>query len=107
MDCSLPDSSVHGILRARILEWAAIPFFRGSSQPRDWTQVSCFAGRFFTICCCVCVFVCVCKGDKKGLKREVRLRSRSEEATHLAREFASYQDNKAISQAFKQENDKT
>ena len=56
---------------------------------------------------CVCVCVCVCRGDKKGLKREVRLRSRSEEATHLAREFASYQDNKAISQAFKQENDKT
>ena len=49
MDCSLPGSSVHGILQARILEWVAIPFFRGSSQPRDWTQVSCIAGGFFTI----------------------------------------------------------
>ena len=36
MDCSLPGSSVHGILWARILEWGAIPFSRGSSQPRDY-----------------------------------------------------------------------
>ena len=39
---------VHGILQARILEWVAFPFSMGSSQPRDWTQVSCIAGRFFT-----------------------------------------------------------
>ena len=39
-DCSLPGSSVHGIFQARILEWAAISFSRGSSQPRDWTQAS-------------------------------------------------------------------
>ena len=38
MDCSLPDSSVHEVLQARILEWVAIPFSRGSSQPRDQTQ---------------------------------------------------------------------
>ena len=38
--CSLPGSSVHGILQARKLEWVAIPFSRGSSQPRDWTQFS-------------------------------------------------------------------
>ena len=49
MGCSLPSSSVHGILQARILEWVAIPFFRGSSLARDWTLVSCIAGRFFTI----------------------------------------------------------
>ena len=49
MDCSLPGSSVHGILQARILEWVAIPFSRGSSRPKDQTQVSCIAGRFFTI----------------------------------------------------------
>ena len=42
-------SSVHGISQARILEWVAIPFSRGSSQPRDQTQVSCIASRFFTI----------------------------------------------------------
>ena len=42
MDCSLPGSSVHGILQAlRRLEWVAIPFSRGSSQHRDRTQVSC------------------------------------------------------------------
>ena len=35
MDCSLPGSSVHGVLQARALEWVAIPFSRGSSQPRD------------------------------------------------------------------------
>ena len=45
----LPGSSVHGILQARILEWVAIPFPRGSSQPRDRIQISLIAGRFFTI----------------------------------------------------------
>ena len=49
MDCSPPGSSVHGILQARILEWVPLSFSRGSSQPRDWTQVSCIIGRFFTI----------------------------------------------------------
>ena len=50
MDCSLPVSLVHGILQARILEWVAISFSRGSSQSRYWTWVSCvscIAGRFF------------------------------------------------------------
>ena len=42
------DYTVHGILQARILEWVAFPFSRGSSQPRDWTQVSHIAGGFFT-----------------------------------------------------------
>ena len=41
MDCSPPGSSVHGVSQARILEWVAICFSRWSSQPRDWTQVSC------------------------------------------------------------------
>ena len=49
MDCSLSGSSVHGILQATILEWITIPFYRGSSWPRDWTQVFCIAGRFFTV----------------------------------------------------------
>ena len=48
MDCSLPGSTVHGISQARVLEWVAIPFSRGSSWLRDPTQVSCMAGRFFT-----------------------------------------------------------
>ena len=47
--CSLPGSFVHGIFQARVLEWVAIPFSRVSSWPRDWTQVSCIVGRFFTI----------------------------------------------------------
>ena len=49
MDFSPPVSSVHGILQARIQEWVAIPFSRGSSQPRDQTWVSHIAGRFFAI----------------------------------------------------------
>ena len=49
MDCSPPGYSVLGILQARILEWVAIPFSRGSSRLSDWTQASCIAGRFFTI----------------------------------------------------------
>ena len=49
MDCNPPGSSVHGISQAIILEWIAISFSRGSSQPRDQTQVSCIAGRFFSI----------------------------------------------------------
>ena len=48
MDCSPPGSSIHGILQARILEWVAMSSSRRSSQPRDQTQVSCIAGRFFT-----------------------------------------------------------
>ena len=47
--CNPMDYTVHGILQARILEWAAFLFCRGSSQPRDQTPVSCIAGRFFTI----------------------------------------------------------
>ena len=49
MDCNLPGSSVHGILQARITEWVAIPFSKGSSQLRDWTWVSHIVGKFFTI----------------------------------------------------------
>ena len=49
-DGSPLDSSVHGILQLRILEWVAIPFFIGSSQPRDKNLVSCISGRFFIIC---------------------------------------------------------
>ena len=48
MDCGLPGSSIHGIFQARVLEWVAISFSRGSSQPRDQTQVSCTAGWHFT-----------------------------------------------------------
>ena len=46
--CDPMNYTVRGILQARSLEWVAFPFSRGSSQPRDWTQVSLIAGRFFT-----------------------------------------------------------
>ena len=49
MDYSSPGSSVHGFLQTRIMEWVAISFSRGSSQPRDGTWVSYIAGRFFTV----------------------------------------------------------
>ena len=49
MDCSLPGSSVHGIFQAIVLEWIAISFSKGYSQPRDQTWVSPIAGRVFTI----------------------------------------------------------
>ena len=49
MDWGPPSSSVHGILHIRILEWVVIPFSRGSSQPRNRTQVSFTAGKVFTV----------------------------------------------------------
>ena len=49
MDCSLPGSSVYGIFQARVLEWVAISFSRGSSLPRDRTWVSHVVGRRFTV----------------------------------------------------------
>ena len=49
VDCSLPRSSIHGIFQARVLEWVAISFSRGSSWPRDWTRVSHIVGRRLTV----------------------------------------------------------
>ena len=49
MGCSLPSSSVHEILQARILEWVAMPFSRASARSRDQIWVSRIAGRFFTV----------------------------------------------------------
>ena len=46
--CDPMDYRAHGILQARVLEWVAVAFSRGSSQPRDQSQVSCIAGGFFT-----------------------------------------------------------
>ena len=46
--CDPMDYTILGILQARILEWVTFPFSRGSSQPRDWTQVSCMVGGFLT-----------------------------------------------------------
>ena len=49
MDCSLPGFSIHRFSQARIMEWVAISFSRGSSWPRDWTPVSCIIGRLLTL----------------------------------------------------------
>ena len=48
VDCGQPGSSVHGISQPRTLEEVAISFSRGSPRPRNWTRISCTAGRFFT-----------------------------------------------------------
>ena len=48
MDYNLPGSSVHEISQTRMLDWVAITFSRGSSQPRDETRISCIAGGIFT-----------------------------------------------------------
>ena len=50
MDCSPPGSSIHGISQSRILEWVAISFSRGSSQPQDWTHVSCIGRKVLYHC---------------------------------------------------------
>ena len=63
MDGNLPGSEVHGIFQARILEWAAISFSRGSSQPRDRTPVSCIADGRFT--------VWATRGSRKILRQSV------------------------------------
>ena len=71
VDCSLPGSSVHGILQARILQWVTISFSRGSSQTTFLSWVSCVGRRILYhlshqgsphmyVCVCVCVSVCVC-----------------------------------------------
>ena len=49
MACSPPGSSIHGIFQARVLEWLNISFSRGSSRPKDWTQVSYIAFRIYQI----------------------------------------------------------
>ena len=61
MDYSLSGSSIHRFLQARILEWIPISFSRGSSRPKDWTLVSCIAGRFFTVWATTEVLVLYCK----------------------------------------------
>ena len=68
MDCSLPGSSVHGILQIRILEGVAIFFSRGSFRPRDRIQVSCTAGRLFTIQATreATVFICISSDINEG-----------------------------------------
>ena len=63
-DCSPSGSSVHGILQARILEWVAISFSRGSSRPRDRTQVSHIAGKYFNLW--------VTREVEEKLKREIK-----------------------------------
>ena len=72
IDCSLPASSVHGISLGRILEWVAISFSRGSSWPRDQTQVSHIVGRCFTVWATKEVLTTI-----KGLANHIRFMPKS------------------------------
>ena len=65
MDCSLQGSSVHENFQASVLEWVAISFSRGSSWPRDQTQISCIAGRHFTVWAIRKVKKCTSKDKNK------------------------------------------
>ena len=67
---SPPGSFVHGILQARILQWEAITFSRGSSWPRYQIQVSCNAGGFFTIWAIWEAQIWPCRGTKAGRRRK-------------------------------------
>ena len=75
MDCSPPGSSVHGILQARILEWVAISYFRGSSQPKDWTCIfvsPALAGKLLTTSATWEADLKGFVGGKKGFKVKVK-----------------------------------
>ena len=61
MNCSLWGSSVHAIFQARVLEWVAFPFSRGSSWPRDQTRVSCITDRRFTLWATGKFFIIACR----------------------------------------------
>ena len=71
VDCSLPGSSIHGILKARILKWVAISFSRGSSRSRNRTPISHIAGRRFTLWATreayIYILVCICEFQTHNL----------------------------------------
>ena len=76
MGCSLPESSLCGILQARILEWVAMSFSRGSSRPRHQTQSPNISGRFFTIWATVIPFHFLCLQFHLGLRQRLLWRVR-------------------------------
>ena len=84
MDCNPPGSFVHGILQARVLEWVAIPFSRGSSQPRDWTQLSCIAGGFFTIWATLRLVFWFCL---KKTRKQTQGKKKKQEVPNLCKSF--------------------
>ena len=79
--CNPMDYKVHGILQARILEWLAIPFSRGSSQPRDRTEVSHIAGGFFISWATL-------------VNKEIRVKKRRRKATKIG---STHKERKQIS----------
>ena len=96
--CDPEDYNIQGILQARTLEWVAFPFSRGSSQPRDRTQVSHIGGRCFTqiqpsecgVAECVCV--CVCDGNRVGGGRRERGRTWAQVVVMRARALSQPPD---------------
>ena len=93
--CNPMGCTDHGILQARILEWVAFPFSGGSSQPRDWTQVSCIAGRFF--------YQLSCKGNPRVMEWVAypfsRGSSRSRNQTEISHIASGFFTNWALREA--------
>ena len=88
MDCSLPGSSVHGILQARTLDWVAMLSSRGSSRLRDWTRVSCgscIAGRFFTAVSPEELYQCVDTFKESGPWQHLESLNREGDQRHCPR----------------------
>ena len=90
MDCRLPGSSVHGISQARILEWGAISFSRGSSQPRDWTCAPCIGRQI--------LYQLSYKGSPKMSHRPIQCKAEKEGS---AKECSNYHTFALISHALK------
>ena len=92
MDCSLPGSSIHGILQARILEWVAISFSRRSPWPRDRTQVSHISGRRFNLWATREAPGCLCKVHRdfrrKRQGQTVKNSNASRHVCHLLQQVA-------------------
>ena len=92
IDCSLPGSSIHGILQARILEWVAISFSRGPSQPRGRTQVSRIAGRCFNLWAVyshsilqgIALVPGICNQSVQMNKRGISVREINQNSIHLS-----------------------
>ena len=89
IDCSPWGSSIHGIFQARILEWVAISFSSGSSQPRDWICVSRIAGReasliaqLIVLCCTINIFIKI-KVDKMSLGNQVNGKHKPIGTSHI------------------------
>ena len=85
MDCSPPDDSVHGIFQARILEWVAISYSRGSPLPRDWTRISCDSSNGRRILC-----------QLRHLGRRTHITTKKKQRTQTTKQKQTHKENKQV-----------